>query len=95
MKHAAASGRAFTVAMTISLLFHLSAVTLFRIVVYFPRYDIEYFDVSIVETRVPIRPLATAVDTPDAIAPPQEFERCRRVSRRPTRRTRSITRHPL
>jgi len=39
----------FAATLTISLLLHLSAITLFRIVIYFPRHDIEYFDVSIVD----------------------------------------------
>lgn len=53
-----------TRALIVSLLIHLSAVTLFRIVIYFPRHDIEFYDVAIVETRVPVRPLRTG----DALA---------------------------
>lgn len=41
--------RVFLVALTVSLLFHLSMVTLFRIVIYFPRVDMEFVDVDIVE----------------------------------------------
>lgn len=53
-------GRVFKAALTASLLVHLSAVTLFRIVIYFPRNDTEFFDVAIVETRMPF---AAAADT--------------------------------
>lgn len=47
--------RVFVVSALVSLLFHLSMITVFRIVIYFPRYDIEYFDVSIVETTSEFR----------------------------------------
>lgn len=39
-------------ALAFSILFHLSMVTLFRIVIYFPRYDIEYLNIDIVRTDV-------------------------------------------
>lgn len=42
--------RVFARALFVSAILHLSAVTLFRIVIYFPREDIRYFDVAIVET---------------------------------------------
>lgn len=48
----------FARALFVSLLIHLSAVTVFRIVIYFPRHDIEFYDVAIVQTRVPLEPLA-------------------------------------
>ncbi len=68
--------RVFARALFISALVHLSAVTLFRIVIYFPRHDIEYYRVSIVESApsrrlsVPERAIDGAVqgipfDTPD------------------------------
>ncbi|MDK1021090.1 MAG: hypothetical protein QGD90_05585 [Candidatus Hydrogenedentes bacterium] len=58
MKTAQTGERVLVSMLALSLLFHLSAVTLFRIVIYFPRYDIEYFDVVIVDAGVPMRPLA-------------------------------------
>ncbi len=42
--------RLFARALAFSLLFHLSAVTLFRIVFSFPYKDVEYFNVAIVNT---------------------------------------------
>jgi hypothetical protein len=44
-----ARNRALKIALTISVLFHLSMVTLFRIVIYFPREDIEFYAFEIVE----------------------------------------------
>jgi len=58
--------RVFARALFISALLHLSAVTIFRVVIYFPREDIHYFDVSIVETA-PNRRLTVpepAIDAP-------------------------------
>lgn len=43
----------FILALCLSLLFHLSMVTVFRIVIYFPRHDINYFNMQIVDTRRP------------------------------------------
>lgn len=40
--------RVLVVALTVSALLHLSAVTVFRVVIYFPREDIEYVQFSIV-----------------------------------------------
>ena len=57
MKTRQTGDRVLAATLAVSLAFHLSAVTLFRIVIYFPRHDVEYFDVAIVETRVPVRPL--------------------------------------
>lgn len=45
--------RTLRIALLVSLFFHLSAVTVFRIVIYFPRYDIEFVDVAIVQTAPP------------------------------------------
>ena len=42
--------RTMQLALAFSILFHLSMVTLFRIVIYFPRYDIDYLNVDIVRT---------------------------------------------
>lgn len=39
-------------ALAFSILFHLSMVTLFRIVIYFPRQDIDYLNVDIVRTDI-------------------------------------------
>jgi len=58
--------RVFARALFISALLHLSAITIFRIVIYFPREDVHYFDVSIVETA-PNRRLTVpepAIDAP-------------------------------
>lgn len=41
----------FRAAMLFSVVFHLSMVTLFNIVIYFPRQDLSYFDVKIVQVR--------------------------------------------
>ncbi len=51
--------RVFLWAMAVSLLIHLSMVTLFSIGVYFPRNEIEYFDVEIVDSRT-YQPLGAA-----------------------------------
>ena len=51
--------RVFLAALIVSLLFHLSMVTLFRIVIYFPRVDIEFVDVSIVEDKPAPEPALT------------------------------------
>lgn len=45
-----ARNRALLGAIFISVAFHLSAVTLFRIVVLFPREDIAYYEVALVES---------------------------------------------
>ncbi len=57
MKTVQTGDRVLASMLALSLLFHLSAVTLFRIVIYFPRHDIDYFDVAIVEDSVLGRPL--------------------------------------
>ena len=62
MKTAQTGDRVLASTLALSLLFHLSAVTLFRIVIYFPRHDIEYFDVAIVDPSVPVRPLPITQD---------------------------------
>jgi hypothetical protein len=65
--------RLFARALALSLLFHLSAVTLFRIVFSFPHKDIEYFNVAIVETPAPGPGLAgekLSVAGPDFSAAP-------------------------
>ena len=60
MKTLQTGDRVLAVTLVVSLAFHLSAVSLFRIVIYFPRHDIEYFDVAIVDWRDPVRPLPFA-----------------------------------
>ncbi len=42
--------RALAAALGFSILFHLSMVTVFRIVIYFPRHNIDYFEFDIVES---------------------------------------------
>lgn len=44
--------RAFAVALVVSILLHVSSVTIFRVVIYFPREDINYFDVAIMDPRI-------------------------------------------
>ncbi len=51
MNPALKARRRFVGALAFSLLFHLSMVTVFRIVIFFPRHDIEYFQFDIVEAR--------------------------------------------
>lgn len=51
MKPAMKARSLFVGALAFSLLFHLSMVTVFRIVIYFPRHDIDYFQFNIVEAR--------------------------------------------
>ncbi len=55
--------RVFARALILSAVFHLSAVTLFRVVIYFPREDTRYFRVSIVESA-PSRPLSVPAAAP-------------------------------
>jgi len=49
MKRALAGNRPFTVALVVSTLFHLSMVSVFSIVLWFPRYDVRYYPVEIVQ----------------------------------------------
>ena len=63
MKRATVRNRPFTIALTVSAVFHLSMVSVFSIVIWFPRHDVEYYAVDIVrETpmRRPADPLTTA-----------------------------------
>jgi hypothetical protein len=60
--------RVFARALLLSAVLHLSAVTLFRIVIYFPREDIHYFRVSIVQSSSS-RPLSVPAPTPGAEVP--------------------------
>ncbi len=47
----------FRVALAISVIFHLSMVTVFSIVIYFPRNDIQYIDFQLVQMReIGLRP---------------------------------------
>jgi hypothetical protein len=51
--------RFFAGAFLISALIHLSTVTLFNIVIYFPRRDVAYYDVEIVRAAPrPVRPVS-------------------------------------
>ena len=51
MKHRRLKSPALAVALGFSLLMHLSMVTLFQIVIFFPKEDIEYFRFAIVDAR--------------------------------------------
>lgn len=62
MKTLQTGDRVLAATLALSLLFHLSAVSLFRIVIYFPRHDIQYFDVAIIDSSVPLRPLSIPQD---------------------------------
>ncbi len=50
--------RPFYAALAVSAALHLSSVTLFSVVVYFPRQDLRYFEFSLVQTSV--APIAAA-----------------------------------
>lgn len=55
-----AHNRAFYAALGVSIVFHLSMVTVFSIVIFFPREVVDYYSVSIVEPdRQPPRPAPT------------------------------------
>lgn len=56
MRRAKPRNRAFLAALGFSIVFHLSMVTVFRIVIFFPRHDIEYFQFNIVESARPAPP---------------------------------------
>jgi hypothetical protein len=49
--------------MTVSAVIHLSAVIVFKIVIYFPREDIRYYDFSVVQ--VPAEEVIAEVENPD------------------------------
>lgn len=74
MKTVQTGDRVLAATLAVSLAFHVSAVTVFRIVIYFPRHDVEYFDVAIVETRVPVRPLPFAQKRLRLSSPEGSFE---------------------
>ena len=75
MKIARTRDHVFAAALAVSLVVHLSMVTIFRIVIYFPRIDPEYIDVAIVETRTPIRPLPFTPERLDLPSAESGFER--------------------
>ena len=63
--------RVFARALVISAILHLSAVTLCRIVIYLPREDVRYYNVSIVESA-PARRLtvpSSALDGASDLSP--------------------------
>ena len=74
MKTLHTGDRVLAATLAVSLAFHLSAVTVFRIVIYFPRHDIQYFDVAIVETRVPVRPVPFTRERLSLSSPGRNFE---------------------
>jgi len=59
------AGRGFAVALIISAIFHLSMVTVFRIVTYIPREDIRFTEFTIVS----VTPEAEAWPVADVLAP--------------------------
>ena len=64
MKRALAGNRPFTVALVVSTLFHLSMVSVFSIVLWFPRYDVRYYPVEIVQQyATAVRPRLAKRDT--------------------------------
>lgn len=75
MKFSRIRDRTFPVSLTASLLFHLSMVTLFRIVIYFPREDIEYFNVAIVEASAPVAPAGSASSSLEVPSAESMFDR--------------------
>ncbi len=60
------AGRGFVVALTISAIFHLSMVTVFRIVTYIPREDIRFTEFTIVSVSPEAEP-GPALDVPAPI----------------------------
>ncbi len=63
------SQRSFYLALMASGVFHLSMVTVFSIVIYFPREDTRYYDFSIVPLRTPTD--VAAVETPEVDPVPE------------------------
>jgi hypothetical protein len=53
MKSVAGQDRVLYTALALSLIIHVSMVTLFRIVILFPRPELVYYDLSIVEREAP------------------------------------------
>jgi len=51
MSRSHSENRVFAIALLVSVLIHLSMVTLFRVVIYFPRIDIPYYNFRIVQAR--------------------------------------------
>lgn len=70
MKRAAARNRPFTIALTVSAVFHLSMVSVFSIVIWFPRRDVKYYAVDIVR-EAPLRRQASSL--PAASRPPDKL----------------------
>lgn len=56
MKRAGTRNRVFGVALVISGLFHLSMVSVFSIMIWFPRHDLKYFRVEIVPQEIATNP---------------------------------------
>lgn len=67
-RRASARNRPFTVALTVSALLHLSMVTVFSIVIYFPTRNTEYYSVDIVRDPA-ARTLATEPESTEAPLP--------------------------
>lgn len=67
--------RVLLYALAFSLVFHLSMVTLFRIVLYFPVAKVEYFNFRIVEARADERPAGIPREELTLSGPAELFER--------------------
>jgi hypothetical protein len=68
--------RRLRIALAASVLFHLSAVTIFKIVVYFPIQEVRYYELKFVETPA----MAAAEAVPEAV-PAELLERWERLPR--------------
>ncbi len=66
------SQRSFYLALIASGMFHLSMVTVFSIVIYFPREDTRYYDFSIVPLRTPTAVAGAEAPEADTTAPETE-----------------------
>lgn len=58
-----ADRRSFYIACAVSAAFHLSMVTVFSVVIYFPREDIRYFEFNIVPVSPDVAPYEVAAET--------------------------------
>ena len=75
MKPMTGRDRVFTWALALSFLIHLSMVTLFRIVIHFPRPELAYYDLSIVEAPSLAFPAAVLGETLEAPSADDALER--------------------
>lgn len=77
MSRAGARDQVMLLALVTSFFFHLSMVTVFRIVIYFPQKPIEYYDLSIVEAP---RPAAFTESIGDSLEIPSSIDASNRFA---------------